>query len=72
MKDRYIEELETRVDRQRHRIISLQYDLDRIRTQASVFSKKTLKIFTLLGFREEDVIDMYRTVDYVEEEVYEA
>lgn len=60
--ENYIKQLETRVDKQRHRIISLEYELDRVRSQASVFCKNTLRIFELLGFEDKDVIQMYRDI----------
>jgi len=60
--ENYIKELETRVDRQRHKIITLEYELDRVRSQASVFCKNTLKIFEILGFEDKDVLQMYRDI----------
>jgi hypothetical protein len=60
--ENYIKELETRVNRQRHRIISLEYDLDNLRSQTAVFAKNTLKIFKVLGFKEEHVIQMYKDI----------
>ena len=60
--ENYIKELETRVERQRHRIITMEYDLDNLRSQTSVFARNTLKIFQLLGFKEEHVIQMYKDI----------
>lgn len=57
--EQYIKELEERIDRQRHTIISLKYKLDRKVEQSSKFANNTLELFSALGYRKEDVISMY-------------